>query len=564
MKAVKPMPPHTRPRPLKMRRLIDRWSLGAFVLVVLIECLQFLKALGLRARMNGWRKVTGIFMREEHSKFTLASFRLNYLGTNRPPENPESAKAILIERLAEFIRRNPEFRWRMEWGFFLTRREQSSLADIVEAEFGGEGDLLRIVPHFDATAGTFPLLGEDILAGVLAGLVGVYNQTKGVEGRHRAQEIYQRLRRYAHRSPGLSLKEHAELRHVITRLMNASYIQFQTLGGDGEQVTQDRMSAPDMRLCGHPGFGLLNIVCRFTPDLAEADLWCQYHHVLVDGVPMQEMLAKLKQEWGEVSPVRYPALSGPAKRTELVLCTKDIYRVQLFVDFERFLTLRRHLNDKYRQEMGGSATVASLLLWALARHSYFQDKKFIFPVDTALEGNLPADRSISFICMLPSKFFDPRDPLAGFLRYQREFNQRVHATRLGKSESYALFETYAIMHPVFYHMLRRFVPKILGEFVGTAGLTILKDAEMFVGPISDLHFDGFVSVGKMTMPTADGRTAGVVSICGTREQIDRYVEAFSDLAAHVPDVLPQGQYISEPRSKTPAANGPDRREAQAP
>lgn len=564
MTTVKPMPPHTKPRPLKMRRLIDRWSLGAFLLVGLIECLQCLKALGLRARINGWRKVTGIFMREEHSKFTLASFRLNYLGANRPPDNPESAKAILIEHLAEFIRRNPEFRWRMEWGFFLTRRKKSSLADIVEAEFSGEGELLRIVPHFDATAGTSPLLGGDILAGVLAGLVAAYNETKGVEGRHRAQGIYRRLRRWAHRSPGLSRKEHAELRHVITRLMNASFIQFQTLGGDREQITQDRMSTQDMRLCGHPGFGLLNIVCRFTADLAEADLWCQYHHVLVDGVPMQEMLGKLKQEWGEVGPVRYPATSGSTKRTELVLCTKDIYRAQLFVDFERFLTLRRCLNDRYGREMGGPATVASMLMWSLAQHSYFQDKKFLFPVDTALEGDRPEERSISFVCMLPSKFFDPQDPWAGFLRYQREFNQRVHATRLGKSESYALFETYAIMHPIFYHLIRRLMPTVLGEFVGTAGLTILKDAEMFVGPMSDLHFDGFVSVGNMTMPTQDGRTAGAVSICGTREQIDQYVEAFSDLAAHVPDVLPRGQYIPEPGSGTFAGKIPDRREAQAP
>jgi hypothetical protein len=527
------MLPHTRPRPLKMRRLIDRWSLGAFLLVGLIEFLQCLKKLGLRARINGWRKVTGIFMREEHSKFTLASFRLNYLLTNRLPDNQESAKAILIERLAEFIRRNPEFGWRMEWGFFLTRRKKSSLADMVEAEFGGEGDLLRIVPYFDRQYGTSPLVGGDILAGVHAELIRAYNETKSVQGRHRAQDIYRRLRRWAHRYRGLSMKEHAELRHIITRLMNASFIQFGTLSGDGERIAQERMSTQDMRLCSHPGFGLLNIVCRFTADWAEADLWCQYHHVLVDGVPMQEMLGKLKKEWGEVGPVRYPALSGPAKRTELVLCTKDIYRVQLFVDFERFLTLRRCLNDRYGDQMGGPATVASMLMWSLAQHSYFKDKKFIFPVDTALEGDRREERSISFICMLPSKFFDKRDPFAGFFRYQREFNQRVHATRLGKSESYALFETYAIMHPVFYHMLRRFMPNILGEFVGTAGLTILKDAEMFVGPISDLHFDGFVSLGKMTMPTEDGLTAGAVSICGTREQIDQYVEAFSDLAGRI-------------------------------
>lgn len=532
-----PVAPPTGPRRLKMRRLIDRWTFGAFVLVLLLKFLQFLKLLGLKARMNGWRKITGIFMREEHSKFILACFRVDYLGPRGLPDDPDSAKMILIDRLADFIRRNPEFRWRMHWGFFLTRRKKSFLADIVEAEFSGEGDLLRVVPHFDSNCDTAPLIGSDLLGGVIAELIAAYNGTKAAQGPHRTRVIYQRLNRWAHRLRGLSYQERAKLRHIIRRLLIASFIQFQTLPGDMAQGIPDRMSTHDMRLCSHPGFGLLNIVCRFTWDLSEADLWCQFHHVLVDGVPMQDMLAKLKKEWGVKGPIRYPTLLGVAKRGETVLCTKAVYRSQLFVDFDRFLRLRKHLNARFATEMGGPATVASMLMWGLAHHPSLEDKKFLFPVDTALTGEDPEDRSISFVVMLPGKFFDRQNPFEGFLRYQREFNQRLYGTRRGKSESYEMFELYAILHPVFYHLLRFFMPNILGEFIGTVGLTLLKDAEMFTGPVSDLHFNGFVSVGNMAMPTEDGKTAGAVSICGTREQIDKYIEAFEDLAEHFPDFL---------------------------
>jgi hypothetical protein len=221
----------------------------------------------------------------------------------------------------------------------------------------------------------------------------------------------------------------------------------------------------------------------------------------------------------------------------MLYCGNDIYRAKIYISFERFLKFRKFLNDKYYVEMGGPATVSSMIIWGLAHLEYFHDKKFIFPVDTSLIMDNPRDRNIGFIFMLPRKFFTENTPLEGFLKYQKEFNQRVFATRLGKSESYELFELYALMHPLFYHFVRYLMPNTLGEFVGTAGLTILRDAEMFICPISDLHFNGFFSLGKMSMPTEDGRTAGAVSICGTREQIDQYIKGMKNLADNFPRLL---------------------------
>jgi hypothetical protein len=297
------------------------------------------------------------------------------------------------------------------------------------------------------------------------------------------------------------------------------------------------MATPDMRRCSHPGFGLLNIVCRFTSDYSESDLWFQYHHVSVDGMPMQEMLQDLKKEWGALGPVKYPALSSSAAKPESLYHGHNLFRARIYISFERFLKFRKHINEKYYVEMGGPATVSSMIIWGLAQQGYFRERKFVSPVDTSLITDPSTGRNISFVIIRPKKFFNEDRPLDGFLKYQREFNQHLFATSIGKSESHELLELYALMHPLFYQFTSKVMPKTLGELVGTAGLTILKNAEMFISPISDLHINGFIAIGNMAMPTEDGKTAGAVSICGSREQIHEYIKAMERITEHYHEFL---------------------------
>ncbi len=527
----------TQAREIKMRRLVDHWSLGIFCMIIIIKFLQFLKTIGFKAKENGWRKVTGIFMRNEHSKFILASFRINYIGQNSAPGNMEAAKNILIGRLADFIQRSPACHWAIVWGFFMAGRKRLLFTDIVEVEFSTEGRMLKLAPRFDRTSTCFPLLTDEVKTGALAKIIEFYNQTGDISDKKRPWIIYKRLRSWARSVKGLSFSGRQELRQLIDRLMNSSFIQFDTLTNDPSKFTRSRMATPDMRRCSHPGFGLLNIVCRFTADYSESDLWFQYHHVSVDGMPMQEMLQDLKKEWGAVGPVKYPALSTSASKPESLYHGHNLFRARIYVSFERLLKFRKYLNEKYYVEMGGPATVSSMIIWGLAQQDYFRERKFVSPVDTSLIMDPSTGRNISFIIIRPKKFFNEEVPLDGFLKYQREFNQRLFATSIGKSESHELLELYALMHPLFYHFTSTMMSKTLGELVGTAGLTILKNAEMFISPISDLHVNGFTSIGNMTMPTEDGKTAGAVSICGSREQIHEYINAIKHLTENYHEFL---------------------------
>ena len=67
---------------------------------------------------------------------------------------------------------------------------------------------------------------------------------------------------------------------------------------------------------------------------------------------------------------------------------------------------------------------------------------------------------------------------------------------------------------------------IVNETYGTIGLTVLRDAKVFVAPISDVGFDdGFIAAGSMLLPAADGRFVGAVTVKGPAEKVRAYPPA---------------------------------------
>ena len=529
--------PNKKLQKLKMRQLVDRWSFGTFFIVSSLKFLQLLKKIGIKTNENGWRRFCSVFLRNEHSKFILASFRLKYYSSKEIPDNKEAAKKILIDKLTDSLRSSPSSHWTLEPGLFRLKRKKVFFTDVIEAKFNKNGILMELIPHLDTTRETFTLLKEDLIKKALERIVKRYNinEKKQVDDHKRAWKTYKKLHRWAYRVRGLSFAGKHELCHLIERVLDATFIQFEILDGSPTQLASKRFATPKMKRKRHPGFGLLNIVCRFTADYAESDLWFQYHHVPVDALPMLEMLHKLKDVWGEVGPVKYPALNSEAAKPEILYFGNNLFRAKAFIGFEKMLRLRKYLNEKYASEMGGNASIASMLIWGLAQQKYFDGRKFIIPVDTELVTDYPQDRNLSFIIIRPSKFFNKKTPLKGFLKYQKVYNQRLALTKQCKSETYELLELYAIMHPLICKGIKHLMPKASREILGTAGLTILKDAEMVIGPLTDLH--GFAAVGNLKMPTEDGKTAGAITICSTKEEVREYIKAFYSLAENFPDFL---------------------------
>ena len=181
--------------------------------------------------------------------------------------------------------------------------------------------------------------------------------------------------------------------------------------------------------------------------------------------------------------------------------------------------------------MEGPATVAGMIIWGMAQHRFFRNGKMLFPVDTDLEGRNPAERELSLVFIRAGRYFDRNNPLSWFINFQKEFNRRLWRTRRGESESYELLELYSMIHPLFYQIGHRLMPEAMSEFVGSMGISILRDSEIFISPLSDLQINGFMTISNLTQPTEDGKTAGAVCACGTRDQIRFYREAMENLAA---------------------------------
>ncbi len=524
-------------RKLKMSRLIDHWTPGTVVIMIFIKCLQLLKKIGFKAKEEGWRKATGIFLRQEHTKFILAAFRLHYYNKTKLSPDVEISKEVLISRLAKFLHKAPAYHWTNEAGFFMNKRKKVFFTDITEVVFAADGRILKLIPHFDETRPTFAMLTPEIRERALNQIMFYCNKTCNLKDPKRARKVHKKLSLWVMFQYNLSRSGQQELNLFINRIMNGTFIQFDVLTDDPENMLKERLATPNTKYRRHPGFGLLNIFCRFTNNLGEADLWFQYHHVPVDGMPMQEMLDELKKEWGTCGRIKYPALSSPAAEMELYDFGHKICRARIYTCFDELMELRKKINERYYSQMGGPATVASMLIWGLSRHPDLRNRKFLFPVDTSLLVDYPQDRSISLVIIRPGKFFAPDKPDKGFIEYQCEFNRHLFATRLGKSETYELLELYALSHPLFYYFAGKLMPRALGEIIGTAGVTILRDSEMFISPMTDVHFNGFIAIGNMKMPTEDGKTACAVSFCGNKERVLQYADAIQNLNKYCEDIL---------------------------
>ncbi|MEG1979253.1 MAG: hypothetical protein RR060_00940, partial [Victivallaceae bacterium] len=221
----------------------------------------------------------------------------------------------------------------------------------------------------------------------------------------------------------------------------------------------------------------------------------------------------------------YPALNSKAAKTELFRYDGRLFRARVYANFTNFLKVRSAVNKRWRNQMNGPATIAGMVLWGLSRHQFFRERKMLFPVDTSPRVDNTVERELGLIFIRPGKFDDPNSSVNSFIQFQREFNIRLEQTRHGECESYEFLELCAMNHPIVYHLARLLFPDALSEIVGTVGLSIIKNAEMFICPLTDFQVNGFIAMGDLTIPTADGNSAGAVSVCGSRKQVRYYIEA---------------------------------------
>ena len=536
-----------------MTRLIDEWSLNAIFFLVFLKLLQLCKLLGAKPTENGWRKATGIFLKGDISKFMLGIFRVTPYPADTPPQNMDEAKERFLSRFAEFLRAHGELHWAIMQKTFRVHRRRLTETDLLEVEFRPDGTLenARIVldPRYPPTV----MSGKEIDM-LLSFLVRTHNRLNGGTDPTRARKLYRIVKHRVLYLNAANLAKRMEAVRLLRRMMNASCVTFLPLPEQGTEaeIHAERLKTPDVTMFRHPGWGLLNVFVRVHPRLGEADLWIQYHHVPVDGMAMQEVLTELKTEWGEAGKMSFPTPGSPTAEVEIQETPhKGLFRARAFFRFDGLLELRRRINLAYAAEMRGPATIAGMILWGLAKSPQLHDAKMLFPVDVepgqTAEGKPPQrfERELSLVFIRPSDYMTPLEKMGGFVLFQREFNRRLKKTRYRCSETYEMLELLSMIHPLFYYYAKYLMPREFHDVVGTFGLSVLRHAEVFIAPVTELQIRGFLAFGRMDMPCEGGGTAGCVSICGTREQIEAYLTALERISGDYQSLLGKQKQITE-------------------
>jgi hypothetical protein len=536
-----------------MRSLVDKWGISVLALFFIMKALQIAGRLGIRRKDDSWRRCMAPFFLTEHAKFIIAAFRLDFSSDVAPGAiiDLETAKRHLIGRLALFLRGHPDVRWKLTWGFTGTKRSRIQRADIIHVVFDDRGRLDNLEFYPNPAGGDGQGISPTIQGEIVGWVREAYNETFELPDTRRPAALARKIGKRCGVHRWSSRKERNDAARFVERLLTGTYVQFSGPLQDGEPGDPTRFSIPDLSGGKHPGFGVLNIYCRFSDHYREADLWFQASHVLVDGAIVQNFIKELKKEWGTRGIVKIPSLSE-AGGIALQRCSSEwakepIYEGKMLVDFQDLLAIRNTLTRLYLSKAGGNITLASMLTWGLARTEPFAGIKFLIPVD--IRSPKSFERTLCHVIIRPETYFTTVSSFDGFLAYQREFNRRLRAAKEGRGEVQEMLDAFALNPPFVNAVVYRLMPSAVHELFGCMVITVLKESDLFVCPFDDIHTRGSIAFGSMTMPTKNGGEAGWVTARGEKDRIDKYLNSVSVVVKHFQRYLQAPSLVRDSRAR---------------
>jgi len=262
-------------------------------------------------------------------------------------------------------------------------------------------------------------------------------------------------------------------------------------------------------------------VCRLS-ERGAADVWLRVNHVGADGVPIQDMLNRLEAEWGLSEEVRFPTPEAfaPLAEPRPIAGGSELREIQMFADFSPLVRWRKHENGRLPQPM----TLAAAVLWALARQPALAGLQMGTTVEVSERYGL--ERGVGVVVVRPADYFGRAD---GLCRYVRRFNRELDRTRRRASASCKTLDAAALIDPRSAgSLLRHALQNVPGAF-GDVALTMLKDGKVFGAPIAEVgHARGFIAIGSVALPSADGRQVGCITVKGPASVVATYPSIIRD------------------------------------
>ena len=469
---------------------------------------------GLRRPPEGWRRTVGILLRGESTRFALSAFGLRAPDAGAANGRDEAFPSRIAQALGTFLAEEPDAHFCLEWQRPVTLRRRLPFVDLIVLQFADDGTLEAITAHL-ASGGPSPP-PADVQHRVHADIIAAYNQTARLPEVDRPRTLAENLRQtFGSSDVALGLP-------YAQRLLNGCCLSFEEC--DLADPVQ-RFSPPAFARRRTLGFGYLSCVARGNPALGSVDFWISAHHVGLDGVPLQELLGRLEGAWGTAENVTFPAagtgraFAGPHPCH--VPGERPVDQLITFVDLSPLVALRQDLNRRYVGEIDGGVTLGALIAWLLSQEPEFIGVRIASTVDVAASSGY--ERDVDVVSLRPADFAKAEPPWGGFVEFAREFNRLMAAARTRTSPVRAGMQTAGLIPAWAHAAVVRSNPAALDDAFGTLCVTIVRDARVFVAPMTDLGLgQGFFAIGSANLPSVDGTRVTSVSVKGSAGQIADY------------------------------------------
>ena len=460
--------------------------------------------LGLRRPPEGWRRTVGILLRSESTRFALSAFGL------RVPAGSDPVETRVARALHSYLESEADAHFALEWRSHVTMRRSVPFVDVVLLRFATGGALQSIEPHLSDRGPAAP--APDVRARVHEAVIAAYNKTGRLPEIQRPQQLLEQIRRV--------LGSAGDGQAYASRILSACCLSFELL------ETSDRFCPPDFVSRRTLGFGYLSCVARADGDSGVIDLWVSAHHVGLDGVPLQDLLGRLERAWG-TEPVTFPAVHSGSAFPDPRAChapgERAVDQLVGFVDLSPIVVLRRQLSKRYGSAIGGDVTLGALIAWLLGQEPEFNGVRIASTVDVKASGGY--ERDVDVVPLRPADFADGTGPWGGFVEFAREFNRLIAASRTRTSPLRIGMQTAGLLPAWAHATVVRSNPASLDDTFGSLCVTIIRDARVFVAPMTDLGLGhGFIAIGTADLPSADGKRVASVSIKGDAGRISHYPE----------------------------------------
>jgi hypothetical protein len=484
----------------------------------------------------------GILLRSEATRFALSAFGLRVPDSDpRIGGEQDSIETRTARALLAFLAHEPDAHFSLEWRRPVTLRRRVAYVDVVLLGFAGDGTLESITPYLAAGGPPAPAL--DVQARAHDAVIEAYNRTARLPEVERTRRLPEDIRA-ALGSDGDGGPSQAA-RAYARRLLAACCLSFEPR--DLSDPSQ-RYCPPSFETRRTLGFGYLSCVARANRDGVSVDLWVSAHHVGLDGVPLQDLLDRLERTWGTAETVAFPPAAGRAfvgPHPCHAPGERPVDQLITFVDLSSVLALRRDLNARYAPAAGGAVTLGALVAWLLSQEPEFTGVRIASTVDVAASAGY--ERDVDVVSLRPADYAAGAGPWAGFVEFAGEFNRLIAAARARTSPVRAGMQTAGLLPAWAHAAVVRSNPSSLDDTFGTLCVTIVRDARVFIAPMTDLGLGlGFFAIGSASLPSIGGTRVTSVSIKGEAGRI-----------AHYPAIL-QRMIERAAKLRAEAASGPRR------